>query len=85
MGQWITEKQNNQQVLTHLCAAAHRDDTGAILTQDLGGGYVRCPRCGEKFLPEMDIASPRLVMRLALETEDDSTRIHSNITEGHYS
>ena len=85
MSKWITEKQNNQQVLTHYCAASQPHDTGAILKQDIGGGYVRCPRCGDKFLPEMDMASPRLVMRLLPESEAPGVSGDSYITEEHFS
>ncbi len=84
MSRWITETQNQQQVLTHYCALARPDDTGALLKQDIGGGYVRCARCGEKFLPEMDMASPRLVMRLKPDS-DTPDEFETSMTEGHYS
>jgi hypothetical protein len=64
MGRWTLEMRGSQQVLTHDCERARRSDTSEVLSQDIGGGYVRCSRCGEKFLPTDAPGSPRLLLRL---------------------
>lgn len=64
MGQWNIEHSGSQPILTHLCDQARPTDTGDVLRQDLGGGYVRCERCGEKFLPPSEPGNPRLIMRI---------------------
>ncbi len=64
MGKWTVETRNYQQVLTHHCDYAGPGDGSDLLRQDIGGGYVRCERCGEKFLPEATPGNPRLLLRL---------------------
>lgn len=64
MGQWTIETQSWQQILTHYCDSARPNDTADILRQDIGGGYVRCERCGEKYLPTEQAGNPRLLLRL---------------------
>lgn len=64
MGKWIIETRGSQQILTHHCDQAQPHDTNAALHQDIGGGYVRCDRCHEKFLPTEEPGNPRLMLRL---------------------
>ena len=64
MGRWSMETRNWQQVLTHICDEAQPADRNDILRQDIGGGYVRCQRCGEKYLPDEMPGNPRLLLRL---------------------
>lgn len=64
MGRWVIEAKGTQQVLFHYCDGAYQHDNSDILRQDLGGGYVRCDRCSEKFLPSNDAGTPRLLFRL---------------------
>ena len=64
MEHWNLETQNYQHILTHTCAKALPGDGSSIIRQDIGGGYVRCERCGEKFLPEELPGSPRLLFRV---------------------
>ena len=66
MEHWVIETQNYQHILTHYCAKARPNDGAAIIRQDIGGGYVRCERCGEKFLPEEQPGSPRLLFRVKM-------------------
>ena len=68
MGLWNIDARGSQQVLTHCCDEARNSDTSEILRQDIGGGYVRCVRCGEKFLPVDEPGSPRLLLRLHMES-----------------
>ena len=75
MGKWIVETHNWQQVLTHVCDKALPHDNSDVLRQDIGGGYVRCERCEEKFLPEEEAGNPRLLLRLK-RTEDTSAPQH---------
>jgi DNA-directed RNA polymerase subunit RPC12/RpoP len=63
MGRWVIETKGWQQVLTHYCDQMHFHDKGDALRQDIGGGYVRCERCGEKFLPAETPGNPRLLFR----------------------
>ncbi len=64
MGRWVIEAKGTQQVLFHYCDIASYQDNSDILQQDLGGGYVRCERCAEKFLPASEPGNPRLLLRL---------------------
>ena len=64
MGRWTIEDRAWQQVLTHYCAHARSGDSNQVLRQDIGGGYIRCERCGGTFLPELAPGNPRLLMRL---------------------
>jgi hypothetical protein len=64
MEHWTIETYGTQSVLTHRCDAARPDDGNDILSQDLGGGYIRCSRCGDKFLPAVEPGNPRLLLRL---------------------
>ncbi|HEV2472978.1 MAG TPA: hypothetical protein VGS41_09955 [Chthonomonadales bacterium] len=61
---WEMETRGVQRVLTHYCDKADENTDGSLLRQDIGGGYVRCDRCGEKFLPEDAPGNPRLLLRL---------------------
>lgn len=72
MGRWNIELYNGQRVLMHICEQCRSQDTHSVLRQDIGGGYVRCIRCGEKYLPAEEPGSPHLLLRLkpnALEQE----------------
>jgi hypothetical protein len=62
MGRWVIETRNWQMILTHYCDHARPNDTGEVLRQDIGGGYVRCERCGEKYLPAEEPGNPRLLL-----------------------
>ncbi len=64
MEKWTVETQGAQRILTHVCASARPNDTADVLRQDIGGGYIRCERCGDKFLPEQEPGNPRLLLRL---------------------
>jgi len=64
MGRWVIEMRGWQQILTHYCGHARPNDTADVLRQDIGGGYVRCERCGEKYLPAEEPGNPRLLRRL---------------------
>jgi hypothetical protein len=64
MGRWSIDTGGTQPILTHYCDSALPHDTNDVLRQDIGGGYVRCERCGEKFLPEAQPGNPRLILRL---------------------
>ena len=64
MGRWIIETRAGQQMLTHSCDCYRHRDTNQVLRQDIGGGYVRCDRCGESFLPDTLPGNPRLLMCL---------------------
>lgn len=72
MGRWIIETRGWQQILTHYCDRARPNDGSDTLRQDIGGGYVRCERCGEKFLPTEEPGNPRLLLRLKSESETNS-------------
>jgi hypothetical protein len=69
MGQWQIETRAWQQILTHTCDRARAGDTAEQLRQDIGGGYVRCERCGEKYLPVTEPGHARLLLRL--QRKDD--------------
>lgn len=64
MERWIIENQGTQTVLTHYCDIARPNDGNDILSQDIGGGYVRCLRCGDKYLPPSSPGKERLLLRL---------------------
>lgn len=64
MGKWVIETKGWQQILTHYCDHVGHNDNGDILNQDIGGGYVRCARCSEKFLPASEPGNPRLMLRI---------------------
>jgi hypothetical protein len=64
MEHWKIEMQNYQHILTHFCEKALPSDGASIIRQDIGGGYVRCERCGEKYLPESSPGGPRLMFRV---------------------
>ncbi len=64
MSRWVIESKGAQKVLFHYCDNASFHDNSDILRQDLGGGYVRCDRCSEKFLPASEPGNPRLLFRL---------------------
>ena len=64
MGQWKIETRAWQQILTHTCDRARAGDTADQLCQDIGGGYVRCERCGEKYLPVTEPGHSHLLLRL---------------------
>ncbi len=70
MSSWNLEIRGTQAVLSHSCEAARPSDGNDLLCQDIGGGYVRCSRCGEKYLPEQMPGNPRLL--LVLETAQAS-------------
>ena len=67
MGQWTIENRAWQQVLTHSCGHLRAGDSNQVLRQDIGGGYVRCERCGETYLPDTAPGNPRLLMRIQRE------------------
>ncbi len=73
MGRWIMDAVEGQPVLTHFCEAARPHDTQEILRQDIGGGYIRCDRCQEKFLPETAAGNPRIILRLQAASGLDSS------------
>ncbi|HZO90997.1 MAG TPA: hypothetical protein VFB38_21915 [Chthonomonadaceae bacterium] len=64
MGRWIIETRNFQQILTHYCDKAAPNPSNDALRQDIGGGYIRCELCGEKYLPTEEPGNPRLMLRL---------------------
>jgi hypothetical protein len=64
MSNWTIETMGTQSVLTHHCEAVRPNDSSDLLSQDIGGGYVRCARCGEKYLPDRVAGNPRLLLRL---------------------
>ena len=64
MGQWSIENRAWQEVLTHSCDHLRNGDTNQILRQDIGGGYIRCDRCGETYLPEATPGNTRLLLRI---------------------
>lgn len=63
MERWVSETQGHQEILTHNCPAATSVDSSHTLSQDIGGGYVRCSRCNDKYLPEPEPGNPRLLLR----------------------
>ena len=77
MERWTIEYEGFQLVLTHHCDSSRPTDTSEILRQDIGGGYIRCERCGEKFLPSAEPGNPRLLFRLRQETEPALDPLHA--------
>lgn len=78
MGRWSMDTVEGQPVLTHFCEAARPHDTQAILRQDIGGGYIRCDRCQEKFLPEAVPGNPRVILRLESTNSAESSPVPMN-------
>lgn len=64
MGRWTIEDRAWQQILTHYCDHARAGDSNQVLRQDIGGGYIRCERCGGTYLPDMTPGNRRLLMRV---------------------
>ncbi|HLJ57127.1 MAG TPA: hypothetical protein VKT77_18965 [Chthonomonadaceae bacterium] len=73
MEKWTLDTQHAQPILTHFCDHAQADNDDHALRQDLGGGYVRCDRCGEKYLPPYEPGNPRYILRLRPSTEAPAT------------
>jgi hypothetical protein len=73
MGRWVIEKKGWQQILTHYCDHCRPNESSNALRQDIGGGYVRCEKCEEKFLPAEEPGNPRLLLRLKSEAETQSS------------
>lgn len=70
---WKLENRAGQTVLIHFCLHASKKTTEqTALHQDIGGGYVRCQLCGEKFLPPHHPGNPRLMLRLLPDTDEDN-------------
>lgn len=69
MEKWSLDTQHSQPILTHYCELARPGEGSGELRQDLGGGYVRCNRCGEKFLPAQEPGNPRYILRLRHSSE----------------
>ena len=63
---WTLDIRGSQRVLTHYCEADSSSDSNEILRLDIGGGYIRCERCGDKFLPDQEPGNPRLLLRLKM-------------------
>lgn len=70
MKHWIIETHAGQSVLIHYCRYAENGIGKEVLRQDIGGGYVRCDLCGEKFLPPTQPHHPRLILKLQPLLED---------------
>jgi hypothetical protein len=64
MERWTIETESYQHILTHHCNKLLPGDDANIIRRDIGGGYVRCERCGEKYLPDSIPGSPRLMFRV---------------------
>ncbi len=64
MERWTLETQGTHRILTHDCPSSQPHDSHDILHQDIGGGYVRCTRCGDKYLPVQEPGNPRILFRL---------------------
>lgn len=72
MGRWQIEYRAWQQVLTHYCDHLRNNDSNQVLRQDIGGGYIRCERCGKSYLPEAAPGNPRLLLKIqADETREE--------------
>ena len=72
MSRWTIQTQGFHHVLTHYCDHASARHSADVLRQDIGGGYIRCDLCGEKFLPEEEPGNPRLLLRIEPNTESVS-------------
>lgn len=64
MNKWVIEVESTQQVLTHYCEHVRESGGSHILRQDIGGGYIRCSLCGDKYLPQQEPGNPRLLLRV---------------------
>ena len=64
MEKWSLDSLHSQPILTHYCDNAPDGEGKTVLRQDLGGGYVRCDLCGDKFLPPHEPGNPRYLLRL---------------------
>ena len=64
MEKWTIDSRHSQPILTHYCDNARPGEGNEALRQDIGGGYVRCDRCGEKYLPAHEPGNPRLILHL---------------------
>ena len=69
MDKWFLDTQHSQPILTHYCEKAKPGEGNSALRQDLGGGYVRCDHCGDKFLPPNEPGNPRVILRLKHSSE----------------
>ena len=69
MEKWTIDSQHPQPILTHYCDNARPGEGNGALRQDLGGGYIRCDRCGEKYLPAQEPGNPRLILHLKPSAE----------------
>ncbi len=72
MGRWAIERHGSQEILVHDCDRAAHDDTNKVLHQDIGGGYIRCDRCGEKYLPPEEPGNPRLLFCYKPDRKQDA-------------
>lgn len=68
MGRWHIENRAWQQILTHYCDNLRANDSNQVLRQDIGGGYIRCERCGETYLPETEPGNSRLLLKILRNT-----------------
>ncbi len=80
MGRWTLENRAWQQILTHYCDHTRSGDSNQVLRQDIGGGYIRCERCGGTFLPELAPGNPRLLLRVLRNDTPDDSRIPNKDT-----
>ena len=69
MEKWSLDNQHSQPILTHYCELARSGEGNDALRQDLGGGYVRCDHCGDKYLPPLEPGNPRYILRLRHSSE----------------
>jgi len=69
MEKWSLDTQHSQPILTHYCEHANSGESNNALRQDLGGGYVRCDRCGDKYLPPQEPGNPRYILRIKPSAE----------------
>lgn len=69
MEKWSLDLHHSQPILTHYCELARPGEGNSALRQDLGGGYVRCDRCGEKYLPPHEPGNPRYILHLKPSSE----------------
>ena len=69
MERWSLDTQHSQPILTHYCDDARAGEGNDALRQDLGGGYVRCDRCGDKYLPPHEPGNPRIILRMKHSSE----------------
>lgn len=69
MEKWVLDTQHSQPILTHYCENVRSGDSSGALRQDLGGGYVRCDHCGDKYLPAQEPGNPRYIFRVKHSSE----------------